>query len=161
MDWEIVGNMVEALAENLRAKGWWLATAESCTGGLIASELTNVPGSSAWYMGGVIAYSNKVKQQMLDVPSDVLAASGAVSRETVLAMARGAARRFGAECALAVSGIAGPDGGTPDKPVGTVWIGWCVNGQATAEVFQFGGGRLDVKRQSVLEAVMGMAARTG
>jgi nicotinamide-nucleotide amidase len=161
MEWELMGNMVEALAENLKAKGWWLATAESCTGGLISSELTNAPGSSTWFTGGLVAYSNKIKQEMLDVPGEVLTANGAVSRETVLAMARGAARRFSTQCALAVSGIAGPDGGTPEKPVGTVWIAWCVNGQATAELFQFGGGRLDVKRQSAMEAVMGMAARTG
>ncbi|MFP5221085.1 MAG: CinA family protein [Acidobacteriota bacterium] len=160
MEWEHMEEQVGRLAERLTARGWMLATAESCTGGLIACELTNVSGSSGWYQGGVVAYANSVKQALLDVPAETLAAHGAVSREVVLAMALGAARRLGAQCALSVSGVAGPTGGTPEKPVGTVWIGWAVDGAAHAELFRFEGDRLAVKRLSALAAVRGMAERT-
>ena len=161
MEWERMEEYVHELAGKLTAHGWMLATAESCTGGLIACELTNVSGSSGWYLGGVVAYANSVKQTLLDVPAETLATHGAVSREVVLAMALGAARRLGAQCALSVSGVAGPTGGTPEKPVGTVWIGWAVNGAADAELFRFDGDRMAVKRQSALAAVRGMAARAG
>lgn len=147
------------LAKELTSRGWWLATAESCTGGLVASELTNVSGSSDWYVGGVVAYANRIKQEMLGVDEDVLAYHGAVSRESVLAMVQGAADRLKTECAIAISGVAGPTGGTPEKPVGTVWIGWSVSGTATAEHFLFTGDRLDIKRQSALAAIKGMTAR--
>lgn len=159
MQWEQMEEQVGRLAARLTARGWMLATAESCTGGLIACELTNVSGSSGWYQGGVVAYANSVKQALLDVPVETLTAHGAVSREVVLAMALGAARRLGAQCALSVSGVAGPTGGTPDKPVGTVWIGWAVDGAAQAELFRFEGDRLAVKRLSALAAVRGMAER--
>jgi len=148
---------VSRLAEVLKSRGWLLATAESCTGGLIACELTNLSGSSDWYLGGVVAYANRIKEDLLDVPAQVLLTYGAVSRETVLAMAGGVAKRFGAQCALAVSGVAGPTGGTPEKPVGTVWIGWAVHGELSAERFLFSGDRLAVKRQSALAAITGMA----
>lgn len=161
MEWERMEGYVGQLAAKLTARGWMLATAESCTGGLIACELTNVSGSSGWYVGGVVAYANSVKQALLDVPAETLMANGAVSREVVLAMALGAARRLGAQCALSVSGVAGPTGGTPEKPVGTVWIGWAVNGVAEAELHHFSGDRLAVKRQTALAAVRGMAARAG
>ena len=159
MEWDHVGAMVAELAAGLTARGWWLATAESCTGGLVASELTNVSGSSDWYVGGVVAYANRIKQEMLGVGEDVLASHGAVSRETVLAMAHGAAARFRTECAVSISGVAGPTGGTLEKPVGTVWIGWSVGGSATAEQFLFAGDRLGVKRQSALAAIQGMITR--
>ena len=145
------------LADLLAGRGMWLATAESCTGGLIACELTNLPGSSAWYLGGVVAYANSLKVGLLDVPEAILAEHGAVSRQTVLAMALGACARLGADCSLAVSGIAGPSGGTPEKPVGTVWIGWAVGGRASAEGFLFPGDRLAVKRSSALAAMEGLA----
>lgn len=156
-----VAREVESLAGLLTGRGLWLATAESCTGGLIACELTNVSGSSQWYAGGVVAYSNSVKESLLDVPGQALLSHGAVSREVVLAMAAGAAARLGVRCALAVSGVAGPTGGTPEKPVGTVWIGWCADGSLSAQHFLFAGDRLEVKRQSALEAIRGMAARLG
>jgi nicotinamide-nucleotide amidase len=156
MDWEQIGSLVASLATKLTARGWWLSTAESCTGGLIASELTNVSGSSDWYVGGVVAYSNSIKESLLDVPTETLARFGAVSEEVVLSMAQGAAARFKTQCALAVSGIAGPTGGTPEKPVGTVWIGWAVDGNSSAKLFHFTGNRLSVKRQSVLAALTGM-----
>lgn len=157
----IIEAAVRGLADKLTTRGLTLATAESCTGGLIACELTNVSGSSQWYVGGVVAYANTVKESLLGVPADALAVYGAVSREVALAMAAGAALRLGASCALAVSGVAGPTGGTPEKPVGTVWIAWSVAGQTDAERFQFGGDRLAVKRQSALAALDGLAARLG
>lgn len=159
MEWDHIGAEVTELAAKLTARGWRLATAESCTGGLVACELTNLSGSSDWFVGGVVAYANRIKQEMLGVPEGVLGTHGAVSRETVLAMASGAAARFGTECALAISGVAGPTGGTPEKPVGTVWIGWFVGGSAMAEHFLFAGDRLGVKRQSALAAIKGMATR--
>ncbi|MFZ5425645.1 MAG: CinA family protein [Thermodesulfobacteriota bacterium] len=159
MERDGIRQAVPELAEKLKERGLTLATAESCTGGLIACELTNVSGSSDWFVGGVVAYANSVKESLLGVPGETLVAHGAVSRETVLAMASGAARALGADCALAVSGIAGPAGGTPEKPVGTVWIGWSVEGRASAERFLFTGDRLAVKRASALAAVRGLADR--
>jgi nicotinamide-nucleotide amidase len=161
MDWEHIERLIANLAAKLTARSWWLATAESCTGGLIASELTNISGSSDWYVGGVVAYSNSIKEELLGVPPPVITANGAVSREVVLAMAQGAAMRFKTQCSLAVSGVAGPTGGTPEKPVGTVWIGWSVNGVVTAELFHFSGDRLSVKRQSALAALSGMSTLLG
>ncbi|MDE2311380.1 MAG: nicotinamide-nucleotide amidohydrolase family protein, partial [Betaproteobacteria bacterium] len=108
----------------LKAQGLMLATAESCTGGGVAQAITDVAGSSAWFERGFIAYSNQAKQQMLGVSEATLNQHGAVSEATVREMAAGALQRSGAHVALAVSGIAGPDGGTPDKPVGTVWFAW-------------------------------------
>jgi len=157
MEWEGIGKAVLNLADRLKARGFTLATAESCTGGLIACELTNVSGSSDWYVGGVVAYANSVKESLLGVPHETLLTHGAVSRETVLAMASGAAKAIGADCALSVSGIAGPTGGTPEKPVGTVWIGWFASGRATAERFLFPGDRLEVKRATALAAMEGLA----
>jgi nicotinamide-nucleotide amidase len=114
---------VEALVlESLREHGFRLATAESCTGGLVGARLTEVPGSSKVYVGGVIAYSDDVKRAEINVPAETLAAYGAVSAETAAAMARGARGRFGTEVAVAVTGIAGPDGGTAEKPVGLVYL---------------------------------------
>lgn len=115
----------EYLGELLRARGLTVATAESCTGGLIADRITNVPGSSAYFLGGVVAYAYEAKVALLGVSWETLKAHGAVSRETVLEMARGARRVLGADLAISVSGIAGPGGGLPDKPVGTTWIGLC------------------------------------
>jgi nicotinamide-nucleotide amidase len=106
----------------LRARGLTLATAESCTGGLVAARLTEVPGSSDVFLGAVVAYANAVKEGELGVPAEVIARYGAVSAETAAAMAQGARERLGADLAVAVTGIAGPDGGTPEKPVGLVHL---------------------------------------
>ncbi|WP_462327529.1 CinA family protein [Desulfobaculum sp.] len=149
------------LGEALVRREWSVATAESCTGGLIANTLTNVPGSSRWFRGAVVAYANDVKTALLGVGGSVLAAHGAVSRETVEAMAPGACRAVGTQCAVAVSGIAGPDGGTPDKPVGTVWIGWSVDGVVSSQMFHFAGDRDAVKAQTAQAAIEGLLQRVG
>lgn len=111
------------LGEALRARGLKLATAESCTGGLVADRLTDVPGSSDYFLGGIVAYAYEAKVALLNVSWDTLHAHGAVSREVVLEMARGARKALSADLAVSVSGIAGPGGGLPDKPVGTTWLG--------------------------------------
>lgn len=114
--------VVQRLALLLTERGLQFATAESCTGGIIASRVTSLSGSSTFYRGGVVAYSNEVKEQLLNVSSGTLQEYGAVSEATVVEMALGAKKCLGADCAVATSGIAGPGGGTPEKPVGTIWI---------------------------------------
>ncbi len=112
----------EKIGNLLKAKHLTVSTAESCTGGSIAALLTSVPGSSEYVNGGIVAYSNEVKMNLLGVSSETLATHGAVSQETVIEMVKGAMKTLKTDCAVATSGIAGPGGGTPDKPVGTVWI---------------------------------------
>lgn len=147
----------QQVADLLIARGAVLATAESCTGGWIAKLLTDIAGSSAWFEGGAVTYSNALKQALLGVDPATLERHGAVSRETAVEMVAGARRRFGASVAVAVTGIAGPTGGSPDKPVGTVWIGWQREGDdARAEWFRFGGDRDAVRRQSVAAALRGV-----
>lgn len=141
------------LGQLLRVKRWTVATAESCTGGWIGAAITAVPGSSAWYASGFIAYSNEAKQRMLGVEAETLAAHGAVSEAVVAEMARGAAANARAECAIAVSGIAGPAGGSVEKPVGTVCCGWSIAGRTVTEIFHFAGNRDAVRSQSVLMAL--------
>jgi nicotinamide-nucleotide amidase len=134
-----------------------LVTAESCTGGWIAKALTDLSGSSAWFDGGVVSYSNAAKESLLGVRRDTLERHGAVSEETVLEMVSGVLDRFGAGMAVAVTGIAGPTGGTPAKPVGMVWIGWQRRGgEAHARLFHFVGDREAVRRQTVAEALIGI-----
>ncbi len=119
-----------------------LVTAESCTGGLIASRITDVAGSSAYFLGGIVAYSYEVKASLLGVSWDTLNNNGAVSRETVIEMARGARKVLSADIAVSVSGIAGPGGGTPDKPVGTVWVGLSTPSGEEARHFVWEGDRV-------------------
>jgi nicotinamide-nucleotide amidase len=141
------------LGRALVVRGFKLATAESCTGGWIAKAVTDVPESSQWFDGGVVTYSNDSKAALLGVPAAILAEHGAVSEPTVRAMARGALERFGAQVAVAVSGIAGPSGGSAAKPVGTVFIAWATPAGVTAARRQFAGGREAVRRQTVALAL--------
>lgn len=139
-----------------------LVTAESCTGGWIAKCMTDVPGSSAWFDCGMAAYSYEAKQALLGVRPQTLEQFGAVSRETVVEMVSGALVHSGATVAVAVTGIAGPGGGSDDKPVGTVWIGWKKRGgYARAEVFHFEGDRDAVRRQTVAAALEGLVPQLG
>ena len=141
------------LGRALHVRGWRMAAAESCTGGWIAKVLTDVAGSSQWFEGGVVAYSNAAKTGLLGVASDVLAVHGAVSEEAVRAMAEGARSRFAVDLAVAVSGIAGPGGGSTDKPVGTVHLAWAAPGGVTAARRIFAGSRESVRRQTVALAL--------
>ena len=125
----------------LREKGLKMALAESCTGGLVGDRVTDVPGSSDYFIGGVVAYAYEAKVALLGVSWETLNSKGAVSRETVLEMAHGARTLLSADIALAISGIAGPDGGTAEKPVGTTWIGLVTGSDELAQVFYFSGDR--------------------
>lgn len=136
----------------LHISGQKLVTAESCTGGLIGHRITNVPGSSDYYLGGVVAYAYEAKVALLDVSWDTLHAHGAVSRETVLEMARGVRKALGGDIAISVSGIAGPGGGLPGKPVGTTWFGLSAEDGEWARVFCFQGDREQNKLLSADEA---------
>lgn len=141
----------------LKAHGLMLATAESCTGGGVAQAVTSVAGSSAWFDRGFVTYSNPSKQQMLGVGEATLRQYGAVSEAVVREMVVGALQHSGAQVALAVSGIAGPDGGTPDKPVGTVWFAWGIKQGATvARLHHLAGDRDEVRAQSVRIALQGV-----
>ena len=152
--------LVEELALKLTSKDWVMATAESCTGGWIAKCCTDRAGSSAWFERGFVTYSNAAKEELLGVDAKTLEQRGAVSREVALQMAAGARHRAGVDVAVAVTGVAGPDGGTLDKPVGTVWFGWsCEGAAASAEIACFRGGRDAVRRQTVAQALQGLIDR--
>ncbi|MBW7918325.1 MAG: CinA family protein [Anaerolineales bacterium] len=141
------------LGQLLRERGWKLATAESCTGGLIADRITDTPGSSEYFLGGFVSYAYEAKVASLGVSWDTLQRYGAVSRETVLEMARGARNALGADVAISVSGIAGPGGGLPQKPVGTTWIGLVTPEGEQAEVFYWKGDRRENKVLSAEQAI--------
>jgi nicotinamide-nucleotide amidase len=144
----------------LHARELRLATAESCTGGWIAKALTDIAGSSRWFDRGFVTYSNASKQEMLEVPGGLIDSEGAVSEAVVLAMVEGALRHSQADAAVSVSGIAGPGGGTPDKPVGTVWLAWSVPGtQPSAQRVQLAGDREQVREQAVRLALEGLIER--
>ena len=147
------------LAEILQKRGWMMATAESCTGGLIAGACTDLSGSSTWFERGFVTYSNAAKTGMLGVDAALIAAHGAVSEAVARAMAEGALRRSLAQVSVAVTGVAGPTGGSVDKPVGTVWFGWCVNGETTSERQRFDGDRAAVRQATVAYALAGLRAR--
>jgi nicotinamide-nucleotide amidase len=152
----------ERLGASLRDTKQMLVTAESCTGGWIAKTVTDVAGSSDWFDCGLAAYSYEAKQRLLGVRAETLEHFGAVSRETVLEMVSGALVHSGSTVAVAVTGIAGPGGGTDDKPVGTVWIAWKRRGgYPQAELFHFEGDREAVRRQTVAAALRGLEAIVG
>lgn len=129
-----------------------VSTAESCTGGRIASLITSVAGSSAYFKGGIVSYSNEVKIDVLGVPKSDVEEYGAVSKPVVEGMARGAMRVLGSDCSVATSGIAGPGGGTPEKPVGTVWIAVAIGNRIESHCFHFTGDRQEIIRQSTEKA---------
>lgn len=143
------------IGELLRTRNLTLATAESCTGGLVADRITNIPGSSVYFMGGVVAYANAVKIHTLGVASETIERHGAVSRETVLEMAKGARAALRVDIAVSVSGIAGPGGGLPGKPTGTTWVGLAASDEAWARTFIWDGDRVANKAASA-QAVLQM-----
>lgn len=153
---------VLALGEALRRRGWRLATAESCTGGLIAAACTSVAGSSDWFERGFVSYSNLAKTQMLGVDAALVAAHGAVSEPVARAMAQGAAEIAGVELAVAVTGIAGPGGATPDKPVGLVWLALARRGTSLlrlqSEKLQLHGDRATVRERTLRAALQRLHA---
>ncbi|MEJ6021121.1 CinA family protein [Ramlibacter sp. PS4R-6] len=144
---------VERLALLMREKHWLLATAESCTGGMIAAACTELAGSSDWFERGFVTYSNEAKNESLGVDAALIQQHGAVSEIVARAMAFGAVRHSRARVSVAVTGIAGPTGGSPDKPVGTVWFAWQVDGRLSSETKRFDGGRAAVRQQTVDHAL--------
>lgn len=151
--------LVAAIAERLLARREWLAVAESCTGGMIAAACTDLAGSSGWFERGLVTYSNAAKRELLGVPASVLDTDGAVSEACVRAMAEGLLARASVQHTLAVSGIAGPGGGTDSKPVGTVWIAWAGAGATEARWLQLAGDRAAIRAQAVQAALEGLLER--
>ena len=157
-----VESHVQLLATALRGRGWRMAAAESCTGGLIAAACTDLAGSSDWFERGFVSYSNEAKAEMLAVHAALIAEHGAVSEPVALAMLHGALRRAPVQLAVAVTGIAGPGGAVPGKPVGTVWLAWGTPGAAHAERLQLAGDRAAVRAatvQAALNRLLGLASR--
>ncbi|MBA7645627.1 Nicotinamide-nucleotide amidohydrolase PncC [subsurface metagenome] len=146
-------DLEKQIGELLSERGWTLAVAESCTGGLLGHRITNVSGSSSYFRGGVISYSNEVKESILGVPEETLIEHGAVSKEIAQAMAQGARRLLGTDVALSVTGIAGPTGGTPEKPVGLVYVGLAAEGADLWEKHIWQGDRAENKQQSAQAAL--------
>lgn len=152
-----IENMAIQIGSALKSHGLVLATAESCTGGAVASAITDIAGSSEWFERGFITYSNEAKREMLGVAQETLTRYGAVSEAVVHEMVAGALYHSHAQVALAVSGIAGPAGGMPDKPVGTVWFAWGIKGrQCVARLHHLSGNRAEIRMQSVRIAFQGV-----
>jgi len=150
--------IIQNIADALRQRGWLLATAESCTGGLIAAACTDLAGSSDWFERGFVTYSNAAKTELLGVPPALIDQHGAVSEPVARAMAEGAVEHAHAQVAVAVTGVAGPTGGSADKPVGMVWFGWCVAGQTHSQVQHFAGDRAAVRAATVRHALARLQA---
>jgi PncC family amidohydrolase len=146
------GSAARLLASTLIKAGMSLACAESCTGGLAAAKLTGRAGASKYFMGCVVSYSNSAKCRLLGVPTDIMENFGAVSKETAIAMAKGALRAFCSDCAFSITGIAGPDGGLPGKPVGSVWFGFAIRGAVSAEFHLFEGNRTKIRDDATIWA---------
>jgi len=154
---EELQQLAAELGEKLLARGWMLATAESCTGGWVGQLLTSLPGSSQWYERGFITYANAAKVEMLGVPEATLANHGAVSEATASAMAAGALAHSHAQATLAISGIAGPGGGTPQKPVGLVCYGWALaDGTVMSSTCRLDGDREEIRSRAVAAALRGL-----
>ena len=151
-----ITQLAAVLGKHLQSLTAQVTTAESCTGGGIAEAITRIPGSSAWFEAGYVTYSNAQKTLQLSVPAELFSSVGAVSREVVEAMVSGAQEKSGAQFSVAVSGVAGPDGGSADKPVGTVWLAWGAGRQLVSERRQFDGDRDQVRRQTVKAALEGL-----
>jgi len=151
-----VNALARKVGRRLKASGAKLATAESCTGGWVAQAVTAISGSSAWFERGFVTYSNEAKQEMLGVKRATLKKHGAVSEETAREMARGALERSQATVAVSITGVAGPTGGTPEKPVGTVCFAWARDGAVRSETRRFAGDREGIRRQSVILALEGV-----
>lgn len=146
-------DLIEQLAHQLLQRNWTLATAESCTGGGLAKALTEMPGSSAWFECGVVSYANRIKHQLLGVSATLLEEEGAVSRPVVEAMRHGVCRLGDAQLGVAVSGVAGPGGGTPQKPVGLVWMGWGSDQQPHSQAYHFNGSRQQIREAAIDQAL--------
>ena len=146
------------LADILQQKGWLMATAESCTGGMIAAACTDLAGSSNWFERGFVSYSNESKTELLDVNAAIIARHGAVSEEVARAMVQGAIRHSRAQAAVAVTGVAGPGGGSAAKPVGTVWFGWATPAGVVSEMRHFDGDRRQVREATVQHALQRLLA---
>ncbi|XKE44957.1 CinA family protein [Halomonas organivorans] len=151
--------LAETLGELCRARGVTVTAAESCTGGGVASAITEVAGSSDYFGAGYVTYANEAKTRLLGVPEALIAERGAVSRAVVEAMVAGACRDSGADLAVAISGVAGPGGGSPDKPVGTVWLAWGGPDRVRSECRHFPGDRRAVREQAVAAALEGLIAQ--
>ena len=151
--------LCEQLARALQQRGWMMATAESCTGGMIAARCTDLAGSSLWFERGFVTYSNAAKTELLGVPANMIVQDGAVSESVARAMASGAVAHAQAQVSVAVTGIAGPSGGSPDKPVGTVWFAWQVDGRLSSELRRFAGDRASVREATVVHALQGLLQR--
>jgi len=149
--------LVSRLAKLAISANYQLATAESCTGGGVAKALTEIAGSSAWFTAGLVTYSNQAKQNLLGVTEAMLEKQGAVSKAVVKAMVKGACERAQADLAVALSGVAGPGGGSPEKPVGTVWLAWGTKEKQLAKVFNFTGNRRQIREASIDKALEGLA----
>ena len=148
-----IEELVQQLAAKLTEKGWMLATAESCTGGMIAAACTDLAGSSQWFERGFVTYSNEAKTDMLGVPASLIAQHGAVSEEVARAMAQGAVRHSRAQASIAVTGVAGPGGGSAEKPVGTVWVGCQVQERTLTQCLHLDGDRAHVRLATVTQAL--------
>ncbi|MDM9653639.1 CinA family protein [Pseudomonas wenzhouensis] len=154
---DCISQLAAQLGRQLQNVGAQVTTAESCTGGGIAEAITRIAGSSAWFEAGYVTYSNAQKTRQLEVPAELFASVGAVSREVVEAMVRGAQAHSGARYAVAVSGVAGPGGGSEEKPVGTVWLAWGDGERLFSVRRQFPGNRDEVRRQTVEAALAGLS----
>lgn len=154
-----MSEIVTSIAARLTALDWMLATAESCTGGLIAAQCTDLPGSSRWFDRGMVTYSNLAKTELLGVDAALIERHGAVSEPVARAMALAAVYRTSARVSVSVTGIAGPDGGTVAKPVGTIWFAWCIDGLVFSDCQLFKGDRQQVRQACSTHALLGLWQR--